>query len=488
MNSGSHEAKAPSAAPRTPSANGMPPLECAEPSPGVLAPQTVELAVILAAGEGSRLAGHGEGQPKPGVPLLGLTLGERTVLACMDAGIRRFVVVLGHEKEWVRSHFERIAAARDCEISFAEASDWHLGNGASALAVAEAVGDSPFLLTMVDHLVDPQLIREVGSAAVQQGEIGLGVDRGRDQLFDVDDATKVKLERGRVRQIGKRLDEWDAADTGVFLCTRALFEGLASASARRQHGLSAGVSVLAERGAVRAVDVTGRAWIDVDTPEAWREARRRLLSRLSGKGEDGFVSRLINRPVSTRISAWLSSTSITPNQITAASFLIALAGAALLATGKAGLTVAGGLVVQASSILDGCDGEIARLKHWATRRGAWLDTILDRYADSLVTLAVTLAYARFHSGPLPWVGGMVALAGFILASYTTKEYAIRHERSYPNDVLNRLKRRDLRLLGICVGAVVGHPFAAVLALGLLSHVCVFGILIRGWKLGSGKAL
>ncbi|MHC4138201.1 MAG: NTP transferase domain-containing protein [Planctomycetota bacterium] len=106
----------------------MPPPERAEPSPGVLAPQPVELAVILAAGEGSRLARHGKEQPKPGVPLLGLSLSERTVLACMDAGIRRFVVVLGHEKERVRSHFERIAAARDCEISFAEAPDWRLGS------------------------------------------------------------------------------------------------------------------------------------------------------------------------------------------------------------------------------------------------------------------------------------------------------------------------------------------------------------------------
>ena len=452
----------------------------------MLAPQPVGLAVILAAGEGSRLARQGKGKPKPGVLLLGLSLGERTVLACMDAGIRRFVVVLGHEKEWVRSHFEWIAGARNCEISFVEAQDWRLGNGTSALATEEIVGDSPFLLTMVDHLVDPQLIREVRSAAVPQGHIGLGVDCGRDRLFDVDDATKVKLEHGSVRRIGKQLDGWDAADTGVFLCTRALFEGLATAASRRRHGLSDGVAILAERGAVQAIDVTGRDWIDVDTPEAWREARRRLLSRLSGKGEDGFVSRLINRPVSTRISARLSSTSITPDQITVASFLIALAGAALLATGKTALTITGGLLVQASSIIDGCDGEIARLKHWATQRGAWLDTILDRYADSLVAIAITLAYARLHPGPLAWLGGMAALTGFILASYTTKEYAIRHERPYPNDFLNRLKRRDLRLLGIGVGAVVGHPFAAVLALGLLSHVCVVGILIRGFRLGSEK--
>ncbi len=79
---------------------------------------------------------------------------------------------------------------------------------------------------------------------------------------------------------------------------------------------------------------------------------------------------------------------------------------------------------------------------------------------------------------------MVALAGFILASYTTKEYAIRHESPYPNDVLNQLKRRDLRLLGIGVGAIAGYPYAAVFALGLLSHACVFGILMRGWKLSA----
>ena len=462
----------------------MPPLERARESSAEVVPEPMDLAVILAAGEGSRLAGHGNGEPKPTLPLLGLSLGERAIVACMEAGIRRFVVVLGHEKERVRRHFERIAAARDCDISCVDAPSWRLGNGASVLAAAEAVGDSRFVLLMVDHLVDPQLIRAVRSSVVPAGEIGLGVDRNRDQLFDPADATKVKLEGGTVGRIGKHLDEWDAVDTGVFWCSGVLFEALASEAPRGRHQLSDGVAALAERGAVRAVDVTGLGWLDVDTPEAWREARRRLLSSLSGKREDGLVSRVINRPISIRISAWLSSTSITPNQITVAGFLLTLVGAALLAAGATVLTIAGGLVVQAASVLDGCDGEIARLKHWATARGAWLDTILDRYGDLAVTCAITLACAQLQPGPLVWLGGMVAMAGFILASYTTKEYAIRHQYPYPDDIVNRLKRRDLRLLGICVGAVIGHPYAAVLALGLLSHACVVGVLVRGWRLGS----
>ncbi|MCK4302889.1 MAG: hypothetical protein KAY24_01470, partial [Candidatus Eisenbacteria sp.] len=102
-------------------------------------------------------------------------------------------------------------------------------------------------------------------------------------------------------------------------------------------------------------------------------------------------------------------------------------------------------------------------------------------------LAITFAYARSHADPLVWLGGMVALAGFILASYTTKEYVIRHGHPYPNDLLNRLKRRDLRLLTISVAAVAGHPYAGMLAVGLLSHACVFGILLRGWKISPKGA-
>ena len=436
------------------------------------------LAVILAAGEGSRLASEGDARAKPTVRILGLSLGERTLLACMDAGIQRFLIVLGHEADRVRVHFERIAEARGCEVSFVEAPDWRLGNGASALAAA-SVSESPFLLTMVDHLVDPQIIRVVSSATLQSGEIGLGVDRDGARLapvgriFDLDDATKLVLDGDRIEKIGKTLEDWDAADTGVFICTRSLFEALEEAAAGGRHGLSDGVAIIAKRGALRAIDVTGLDWIDVDTPEAWREARKRMISKISGKSSDGYISRHLNRRVSKWISVWLSSTPVTPNQITVVSFSMALGGVVL--------TIAGGFLLQVSSIVDGCDGEIARLKHWASKRGAWLDTVLDRYADAAVTIAITFAYARDHIGALVWIGGMIALSGFVLVSYTTKEYELRHGTPYPEDFLSGMKRRDLRLLGIALGAACGIPYLALIVLGALSHLCVFGVLVRGWR-------
>ena len=96
--------------------------------------------------------------------------------------------------------------------------------------------------------------------------------------------------------------------------------------------------------------------------------------------------------------------------------------------------------MQLSSVVDGCDGELARLRHLATARGGWLDTMLDRYADAAVVVGITVGYAAGHPGVLPWLGGMAAITGFLLASYATKEYALSHGAPYPNDWLNRVKR------------------------------------------------
>ena len=66
-----------------------------------------------------------------------------------------------------------------------------------------------------------------------------------------------------------------------------------------------------------------------------------------------------------------------------------------------------------------------------------------------------------------------------MASYVTKEFQLLFQRPYPNDLINRLKRRDLRILVIAVGALVEHPLLALLAIGSLTHLAVFQILVSG---------
>jgi len=109
-----------------------------------------------------------------------------------------------------------------------------------------------------------------------------------------------------------------------------------------------------------------------------------------------------------------------------------------------------------------------------------MDTVLDRYSDLAIGLAVTFAASQLHDSVWVWPAGFAATASFLMASYVTKEFQIRFHRPYPDNLVNKLKRRDLRILVIAVGAVVGQPLVALLAIGSLTHLAVFQILVSGW--------
>ena len=448
-----------------------------------IAPAHVSCCVILAAGEGRRLSALENGRPKPTTEILGLSLGERIMLACMAAGVHRFVVVLGSQAEAVRAHFEHAAGRRGCAVDFVTAANWRRGNGLSTLAARDRVPDARFLLVMADHLVSPTLIQAVLRAPLGAHDVSLAVDHDTAQLFDPDDATKVRVEQGLIRHIGKQLRDWNAVDTGVFLATPALFDALAHATDRGRHALSDG-----GRGACgrRARPCRGRLRRTMDRCRYTREPPGSATppAQVAGKkaGDDGYIAAHLNRRLSVPISARLARTPITPTQITVISFLIALSGAAVFTLDRFWTGVVGAVLVQFASVVDGCDGEIARLRHLATARGTWLDTMLDRYADSAVVVALTLGYATGHPGVLPWLGGFAAMTSFLLASYATKEFALRSGTSYPNDWLARLKHRDLRVFVIFCGGLIGYPFHAMVAVGVLTHVLIVGILCKGWAL------
>ncbi len=443
------------------------------------------VAMILAAGNGYRIQ-HGSNMiPKPLISIRGLSLAERSVAQLRSVGIDRFVVALGANADLVRAHFECIARRRRCGIDFVFAKDWVRGNGCSAAAAMSLVGDEPFLLTMVDHLLSRELILKLLSEPLPPEAIALAVDYDKSRMFDEADLTKVRINNGHITEIGKDLEMWDAGDTGLFWCTSELFRGLSRARVRGGFSLTDGVRECLT-GGVRAIDVTGSDWIDVDTPEAVREAVSRIDASLTKGREDGFVSQWLNRPISRWISKVLSRTAVSPNQISVLCFLLGLLGAGALAMTNAWAWVVGGLLIQLASIVDGCDGEVARIKLLHSCRGAWLDTMLDRYADLAVGIAVTFAASRQYSAPWIWPAGLFAIMSFLLASYVTKEYELRFGIPYPHNHLDRLKRRDLRVLVITVGALLGQPYPALITIGALTHLVVLWIMFDAWRGAGGQ--
>jgi len=427
-----------------------------------------EMALILAAGLGSRLRPQTK-TAKPLTRVLGLTLAERVVCTLLDAGIRQFLVTLGHEAETVRAHFSDIARRRGVTIDFIEAEGWERGNGASALAAKGRTSETPFFLVMIDHLLDPKIVRALADDPPAPGEMRLAVDRDKNGIFDLDDVTRVKIDDGRIQAIEKTLDDWDASDTGVMLCTTGLFEGLERAAASNKHGLSDGLRELAGEGRAKTVDVTGMPWLDVDTPDALREAERRLMRDQGRKTRDGPVARHLNRPVSRWFSRYLVRTSVTPNQISLASWLLSCIAAGMMAIGGYPALVAGGVLAQLASVLDGCDGEIARLKHSQSAFGGWFDAVLDRYADGVLLFGLMWHEFATTGTNLSVVLGFAAIVGSFLNSYTADKYDGLMAQRLQGASYFRLGR-DVRVFVIFLGAVLNQPLFTLGVVALVMNV------------------
>ena len=430
-----------------------------------LANATPEVALVLAAGLGLRLRPRTE-IPKPLTTVLGLTLAERVVCILEATGVRRFLVTLGHEAERVRAHFSDIARRRGVAVDFVEAESWERGNGASTLAAKGRTGDAPFFLVMTDHLFDPGIARALADDPPAPGEICLAVDRDKDGIFDLDDVTRVKIDDGRIQAIEKNLDDWDAGDTGIMLCTSGLFEGLERAAARNMHGLSDGLRELAGEGRAKTVDVTGMPWLDVDTPEALREAERRLMRDQGRKTRDGPVARHLNRPVSRWLSRYLVRTTVTPNQVSLASWILSCVAAGLMALGGYPALAAGGALAQLASIIDGCDGEIARLKYSQSKFGGWFDAVLDRYADAFLLFGLMWHAFASTGAYLPLLLGFAAIVGSFLNSYTADKYDGLMAQRLQGASYFRLGR-DVRMFVIFLGAILNQ---ALITLGVVALV------------------
>jgi CDP-L-myo-inositol myo-inositolphosphotransferase len=428
-----------------------------------------QVAVILAAGSGSRLYPTAN-TPKPLIKVLGLSLAERVISTlCQAVNIRHFIVVLGFEAELVKVHFIDIARRRGVTIEFCVAENWLRGNGSSALAAKGHTGAAPFFLVMSDHLFDPAIPQALAQNPPAPGTICLAVDHDKTGIFDLDDVTRVQITNNRIKAIDKNLQQWDAGDTGVFLCTTALFEGLEKAAEKNKYGLSDALRELAQEGRAGTVDVTGRSWLDVDTPQALHEAEHRLLQELGGKPSDGPVARHLNRPLSRWITKYLIRTPATPNLISFVSWLLSCMAAILFAIGGYPALALGGLIAQFASVIDGCDGEVARLKHSASLSGGWFDAILDRYADAFLLFGLTWHAFSANNTHLSLVIGFAAIIGSFMISYTADKYDGLMARRLRGAVYFRLGR-DIRVFIIFLGALFNQPLFALIVIALIMNI------------------
>jgi phosphatidylglycerophosphate synthase len=140
------------------------------------------------------------------------------------------------------------------------------------------------------------------------------------------------------------------------------------------------------------------------------------LLRSLVKDTEGFMSRHVERPISLAVSRRLAATRVSPNTMTLVSVAVGLAGAALFLSWRPGAALVGALLVLLHSILDGCDGELARLKFQESRFGGILDFWGDNVVHSVLFGTIAVAWSRQSADRWPLFAGAAAILGTLLSA------------------------------------------------------------------------
>src|SRR6266852_2286912 len=229
----------------------------------------VNQCLILAAGNGTRIRSVSAGLPKPLVDFRGKPILEHVIRGAQRAGIERFVIVVGYRSDLIRGWFDDRSLG--ASVTWVENPDYHKSNGISALMARNEIHEN-FLLLMADHIFEPETARALLKQPLAPGEVILAVDPNIGRIFDLDDATKVRRDGDRIVDIGKEIAHYDALDTGMFLCSPALFDRLELANKAGNCSLSDGMRQLIAEGRLRALEIGEGRWQDLDTPEALAHA------------------------------------------------------------------------------------------------------------------------------------------------------------------------------------------------------------------------
>lgn len=221
----------------------------------------VTTAIVLAAGEGTRLRPLTRNRPKPMLPAANRPILEYVFDALVEAGVEQICLVVGYKRDRVQNHFG--PTYRDVQLTYAH-QEKQLGSG-HALLRARSVTEGPVLVVNGDRLVESTAVRDVRETFERHGEPTLAVLERR----DASQYGAVRLHDGHIAELVEKpdSDEFRLINAGVYAFDDAIFDALESTPRREgELALPDTISRFVEAGKpVRGVQ-TGGLWADATYP------------------------------------------------------------------------------------------------------------------------------------------------------------------------------------------------------------------------------
>ncbi len=329
-------------------------------------------ALIIAAGEGSRLGNLTKDKPKPLVRLLGLSLVERVILTAKEVAIDEFIIVIGYLGERIK---EKLGNGNryGVKIVYIENTEWERGNGVSVLKAKESLKED-FILLMSDHIFDARILKELISYDLKDS-VALVVDKREPSPGD----TRVLEKKGKIAKIGKNIEKANCVDTGIFLCSPKIFSYVQETVKEGREEFADGIAQAAKNRDAEVFDISRIEsyaskmrkdikpwWIDIDTKEDLKKAKKIIVENASKNPSDALAC-YVHKPIENRLVSWIVNFNVTPNQLSIGVNILAYVVTSLFLLGY---LLPASILTFVVGIADGLDGKLARVKLKISRVGS----------------------------------------------------------------------------------------------------------------------
>ena len=335
-------------------------------------------AIVVAAGTGienTDLSSYGN------IEFGSLPQIKRLVITAQRAGIQHFTII-----------------TEDCDSSLKDllANDKRIESTITWVNLQETIQFEhiPYLIIQSNLLTTPQAISSFIEGEIENDQIYI--------LSDTSDDPWVKIDQDRVLEItpdgGKAV--------GAFIASGELLNQNYSDS-KSLYGM---VPQMVNEGKAKYRKFMDKYWMRLsDNTNTAKEAED-LIFNYVGKTATGWISRNINSKFSLPTSRQLIKTPLTPNMISIGINIIGSLCGIFYALGH---PVIGALFMHTATILDRCDGEVARVKLMETKKGEWVDTISDQFTVLSFLLGVPIGYYLNSEKPIALILGGINISIFL---------------------------------------------------------------------------
>jgi 1L-myo-inositol 1-phosphate cytidylyltransferase / CDP-L-myo-inositol myo-inositolphosphotransferase len=428
----------------------------------------VTTALILAAGDGTRLYPLTKDKPKVMIKIWGVPILERLLHNLKKAGITKVVIVVGYKSSVIKEYFGR--KWNGIETIYKETENYCDGILTSAVK-GRGVIDERFVLLLGDTIFETGTIRR---AVGTTGDLVVGVRNER-----IDESVGALIDSdNRISSIGmlKEMNNWNRVVTGLAVCEPVFLDVIKECVEKGNYNRPSAMQLMVEKGCnVKAFDMTKDAWWETDDHKDLERCEDEIfkdawMKRFSSNDINIF-KRLFNLPISLPLTKLVAVTNIKPNHLTAVALCLALLACAAFVFEH---FIVGGLLCYACAIFDAVDGKISRLKLCQSDFGSFVDSVVDRLTE--IAIVAGLSYGLYlNTGELyPFLIGFFACAAWLGRFYLKELFidkaGIKAWKSIATIRYDLVGHRDVSFFIIMVCCIVGYPIIPLIWMAFFGNL------------------